>query len=90
MGDTDEDYRAMREESKRRRAGNRARAVELLRQYGVEFAEHNSGYHLIIRRPEGEWDLWPGTGLWKNRKGKEGRGIFSMLRAMGVIKGRVE
>jgi hypothetical protein len=73
MGDTGDDFRAMREESKERRADNREASAELLRDAGIEFLSKNDGAHLII---EGRIDFWPGTGLWVRRS--------THLRARGV------
>lgn len=72
------------EESKRRRALNRESSAKLLRDSGVPFLSSNNGAHLIVGQPP-MFDFWPGTGKWIARGGsKKGRGVFNMLRVMGV------
>lgn len=42
---------------------------------------NNGGIHLVI----GDFDFWPSTGLFKNRKtGKKGRGVFNLIKVLGV------
>ena len=77
MGD---DFRAMREASKAKRASNRDRSTEILVIAGIEFVSKNNGAHLIVA---GRFDFWPGTGLWHERDGRgvrrKGRGIRSLI-----------
>ena len=78
MNDMADEYRAIRAESKQRRAGNRERSIEELRNAGVAFEAKNHGTHLILRN---EIDFWPGTGLWSVRASSlTGRGVFNLIR----------
>ncbi len=71
-----------RSQKKARRASNRAKSSELLTEAGIPFTIHNGGAHLIVA---GEWDFWPGTGLWHHRapapKGTaaRGRGVRDLI-----------
>lgn len=72
-------FRMMAEESKARRASNRERSAAELTARGIAFVSKNHGTHLILA----EWELFPGTGLWKHRKTKEkGRGVFNLIRRL--------
>lgn len=62
--ETVEAFRAMTEESKRRRRVNTQNSVELLRTEGIDFRAHNGGAHLIL---EG-FDFWPSTGWQKQQE----------------------
>jgi hypothetical protein len=71
-------FTAMRERSRARRANNRAKSAQMLRDAGVEFVEKNGGAHLIVA---GCIDCWPGTGLWQDRNLKtRARGVRELLR----------
>lgn len=83
MSDTGDTYRAMREDSKKRRAHNRDKSQAILKRHGILFESRNNGAHLIIR--EGNVtvaDFWPGTGLWEMREGRKGRGVFKLIKAL--------
>lgn len=79
LGDT---FRAMRDDSKARRARNRAYGAAGLLAAGVRFSTRNQGDHLMIEEPgRRRIDYWPGTGLWKEASGRHsGRGINSLLK----------
>jgi len=73
-----EGFNAMREESRDRRAANRAHAPKVLAEAGVKHTILNDGAHIRIGREIA--DFWPGTGLWKDRKnGVEGRGVKNLI-----------
>ena len=75
-------FAAGREDSKERRAANRANSARILREHDVGFTEYNDGAHLAVR---GTVDFWPGTGKWIVRATREeGRGVFALLRRLGV------
>ncbi len=77
------DFHTMREASKQRRAGNREQSTAELVKAGVFFETKNHGTHLIV----GDYDFFPGTGLWSHRKsGTTGRGVFNLIRELGASK----
>ena len=81
MGALFRDYKAMRQQ---KRADNREKSAQRLRDAGIPFVERNGGAHLIVA---GRVDAWPGTGLWRDRETPEhGRGIRSLLEHMEKIK----
>ncbi len=71
------------QESAERRAGNRESSAALLAERGVAFESKNSGVHLIVTHGEKVADFWPGTGKYIVRGGRQGRGVFNMLKAVG-------
>jgi hypothetical protein len=81
-------WRALRLEQADRRAANRVKSTEHLRDEGLAFTSHNGGSHLIVAK---RWDFWPGTGLWRERKpakgckAREGRGVFELI---ALIRGQ--
>lgn len=89
MSDIGDTFSGMEEASKLRRASNRQTTPALLVQHGVAFVEHNSGAHLVITHNGKTADLWPGTGKYQVRgSGRYSRGVFNLLRALGVKVGR--
>lgn len=73
-------FRDMREDGKARRASNRERSVLILEERGIEFTRFSES-HLRV----GDFDFWPGTGLFINRKTKrDGRGVFNLLKKLGA------
>lgn len=78
MGDMRDDFRAMKQRSQEKRAGNREASAELLRAAGIEFVSKNEGAHLIV---EGRIDFWPGTGRWIVRSDKriDRRGVKALI-----------
>lgn len=79
MGDMGDIFNAMKEESKQRRANNRESSADILTKSGIEFESKNLGAHLIV----GQFDFWPGTGLFINRKtGKRGRGVRNLIKLL--------
>lgn len=54
----------------------------MLREYGIPFAAHNDGAHLIIQytEPEVVINFYPGTGLWRVQGARtEGRGVRNLI-----------
>lgn len=70
-------------ESAERRASNRESSADLLTERGIEFEAKNGGVHLIVKHNEKTADFWPGTGKFIVRGGRQGRGVFNMLQAIG-------
>ncbi len=80
-----DDFRAMHEASKVKRAGNREFSTNLLTEQGVGFVSKNDGAHLIVEYSGRVVDFWPGTGKYKFRDSdKYKRGVFNMLKELGV------
>lgn len=85
MSELSEDFAAMREESKIKRATNRENSAEILKRWGVPFESKNNGAHLIVDWYGKMVDFWPGTGKFICRNGQySGRGVFRMLGYLGV------
>lgn len=82
--DTGEVYRAMRQRSAEKRAGNREHSAEVLRRAGIAFTTHNNGAHLIVKHGGIRVDFWPGTGKWSSQGGRVDRGVFRLLKFLGV------
>lgn len=77
------------QESKERRAKNRASSAEILKANNVEFESKNDGAHLVIRLPDRVIDFWPGTGTFIDRKhNKNERGVFNLIKKIQRIKAR--
>lgn len=75
MSELSEDFKALREHGREKRASNMEKSVAVLNHSGVAF-EFLSPTHLRI----GDYDFWPSTGLFINRKTqKRGRGVFRLL-----------
>ncbi len=96
MGDVGEFWAdvkpGMIEESKERRANNRESSAKILEEKGFKFETKNGGAHLIVKRGAMVADFWPGTGKWIIRPskapgswkvGRDGRGVFQLIKAMG-------
>lgn len=81
MGDYFREHRSM---SKARRAMNRDNSAEILERAGVTFGKRNGGAHLIVMHEGKTVDFWPGTGKWLDRDGPGGRGVFKLLKHLGV------
>lgn len=90
MSDYADFSRSLRESSKHRRARNRDNGAAILREYEIVFETLNEGRHLVVRYAGHVIDYWPGTGRWIARDTRdpigEGRGVFRMLRALGIRK----
>jgi hypothetical protein len=83
MSETAEDYAAMAEESKQRRANNREHSTQLLVSKGYAFTSHNQGAHLIVHHKGRVWNFWPGTGKWNLQGYKQYyRGVQNLIKAM--------
>lgn len=79
-GDMGEVFNAMREASKERRAKNRERGPELLREAGIPFEVYNGGAHLKVGFQGDIYDYWPGTGYWKSSETRSGhRGVRKLI-----------
>jgi len=80
-------YKAIREESQKKREENRQNAPEILMQNEISFMTKNNGAHIVIfslSNPErAQYDFWPGTGKYTNRQTqRSGRGIFNLIKEL--------
>lgn len=56
---------------------------EILINSGLYFQTKNNGLHIIVYinyKPKA--DFWPTTGKWKLRKGKDGFGVYNLIRKL--------
>ncbi|PHS13510.1 MAG: hypothetical protein COA78_07160 [Blastopirellula sp.] len=84
MGDMGDMYRDMTEYKKTKRASNTQSSTDILTKTGIPFSSKNGGAHLIVGSGELVADFWPSTGKWIVRKGKEGRGVFKLIKLMNA------
>lgn len=69
MGDL---FRAHHARQQEKRAKNREDSTAMLTERGIFFTAHNDGAHLIVAD---RWDFWPGTGKFKERRGRPGKSL---------------
>jgi len=75
-----------KERGRQRRAANREKSTQILKDRGIPFVTKN-GVHLIVAR--GLFDFWPSTGKYYNRvTGKYKRGVFNLIKE--IENGRAE
>ena len=82
-----EDYQGYKDLKKLKQSkcsNNRHKSTELLVNYNINFTSHNFGAHLVINHNGELIDFWPGTGKWCVRRGKEGRGVFKLLKLLNI------
>jgi len=84
VGDMGEVFREGRLHSIMKRAANREQSAQILKRAEVAFQTKNNGAHLIVAHEGKTVDFYPGTGAWKDRTGAEGRGVFKLLKHLGV------
>lgn len=82
MGDMGDDFRAMKQHNKEKRASNTKSSTELLSENRIGFESKNFGAHLIVEGMKGKVDFWPSTGKWIARSGNYGRGIKSLINSI--------
>lgn len=80
MSEMGEVFGALREMRREKKADNLASSTALLESRGVAFESKNGGVHLIVRGNDLTVDFWPSTGKWIVRGGREGRGVFKLMR----------
>lgn len=84
MRDMADGFKDLAEISRKKKENNRCKSAGLLDKHEVVYASNNGGAHLVIKHTRETIDFWPGTGKWKVRKGISSRGVFKLLRHMGV------
>jgi predicted Ser/Thr protein kinase len=77
-------FKALYEQNKLKREGNRVGSTKMLETAGIPFQALNNGAHLIIQYAEHKLiiDFWPGTGLWRVRHTRpefKQRGVRKLL-----------
>ncbi|HLY40448.1 MAG TPA: hypothetical protein VKR52_04500 [Terracidiphilus sp.] len=77
MSEVGEDFKALHEESKRKRAANEKWSINFLKEKGIPFSVLNeSSRHYRV----GEFDFWPSTGKFYNQKKQiRGRGVKNLI-----------
>lgn len=86
MSDMGDDFRALKEHSKSKRAANRQGGARALLVAGIPFESKNGGAHLIVGTGR-DFDFWPGTGKWVGRRGQgNGRGVRNLITRIGALK----
>lgn len=87
MGDMGDDFRALKQLGKEKRAKNTKSSTEILAKNRIEFESKNLGAHLIVNSNNGLIDFWPSTGKFKLRSSdKYQYGIKNLLQVCGVQK----
>lgn len=84
MGDLGDYFRDVRAIKQQKRADNRKRGPEILAEHGISFQIRNDGAHLVVSHGGIVVDYWPGTGKFIFRDGDKGRGVFTLLKRLGV------
>ena len=85
MGDTGDDYKAMRDFSKERKAERVPTAIRKLQEAGINFDRRNGDQHLIVEGFDCFIDFWPSTDRWNARIG--GVKGFGLSKLIAYIKG---
>jgi hypothetical protein len=81
MGDVGDDYNAMKEHGREKRAENRVSSAEILNQHSIKFQSKNCGAHLIVRHNGHNVNFWPGTGKWiACNSDNDGRGVYGLIK----------
>lgn len=87
MSEVGELYKALRAHSRQKRASNRERGRLRLKALGIEYEERNYEAHLIVYpKCDAIIDYWPGTGKFKVRGSKQGRGIRQLLKVIQELE----
>lgn len=78
MGDMGDTFRAMREDSKERKASNYKQSLALLKAHGHQVVQLSDTHFRI-----GRFDFWPSTGKYLNRETKRySRGVFNLIACL--------
>jgi len=87
MSDLGEIYKAMNDRSREKKESNKRSSTDELKRHNIEFEEKNDGYHIVVSHNGFKVDFWPSTGKFIFRwKKSGGRGVFNLLRKLGVKK----
>jgi hypothetical protein len=84
MSEMGEDFKAMREQKRVKRASNTEASTALIKALGVNFQSKNGGSHLVVIGKGGTADFWPSTGLWIVRgQNKKRGGVKNLIKWLG-------
>lgn len=84
MSELGDAFKILKQRGQRKRASNREKSTKILEEAEINFTVQNNGAHLIITYLDKIVDFWPGTGLWIVRHGHRGRGVYNLLKHLGV------
>ena len=82
MGDVGEDYKALKERSKKKKLSNVEFSTMALIERGYYVDIKNNGVHLIVTWNDKTVDFWPSTGKWIVRGGKTSRGVNRLMKEL--------
>ena len=82
MGDMAEDFKFLKEVSKKKRESNRNSSLAFLERADIPFEIKNGGSHLIVEGCNGFIDFWPGAGKWIARTGIKGFGVKNLIETI--------
>jgi hypothetical protein len=81
MGDTGDDFNALKKIRQEKRASNRDDSAGMLTEAGIKYESKNLGAHLIVEAGGKKVDFWPGTGLWMVRgQPAKRRGVRELMK----------
>jgi hypothetical protein len=83
--DTWDEFHALNKHRQEERAANRASSAAMLTDASINFESKNDGAHLIVKHNDHVVDFWPGTGRWKFRSGRKGRGVLALLQVLDEV-----
>ncbi len=85
MSDIGDDFAALKEAGKKKKADNQESSTRILIDKSIPFTSHNWGNHLVVYGNEIIFDFWPSTGKFISRNKKtKGRGVFSMIKKLNL------
>jgi hypothetical protein len=76
-------HHILREKSRARKAANKVSSLGLLRSFNIPLEEQKDGSVLVRPLAGGEAMFWPTTGFWRLKSGQDGRGVFTLMQALG-------
>lgn len=83
LGELFEGYKEARKEKKRQ---NLSQSEQILIERGVSYEKFNQGVHFVVRYNGLIADFWPSTGKYCIRGRNYKRGVFNLLKDLGVKK----
>ena len=77
-----EAFAALKADRKIKKAKNVESSLKILSDLAIFFELKNDGTHVIVKHSGKICDFWPSTGRWIIRSGKNGRGVFQMIKEL--------
>lgn len=78
--DEGEFWRAVKEESRKKKQGNLHNSIAILDSRGIAYQQF-SPVHFRV----GDYDYWPSTGkFWNQKTGEKGRGVFNLIKRINA------